>query len=191
MSVSGLILAAGAGTRFADGDEGVVKQLNDFRDQPLLQWAIDAHCAVEELDRVLVVLGANAELIARTIRLGRAQAAVCVDWDAGLSASLRLGMHALAEFDRVIVTLADQPLIDANLIRRFVHEPAGTRAAYNGRPGHPVVLGNEHRAAIDQLSGDQGARALLAHARLIECGQAATADMDTITELQSWSDQSS
>jgi CTP:molybdopterin cytidylyltransferase MocA len=161
MSVGGLILAPG------------------LHDRPVLQSAIDAHCAVDQLDRVLVVLGANAELIARTLRLGRAQAAVCVDWDSGLNASLKLGMHALSEIDRVILTLADQPPIDADLICRFVHEPPGTRVAYEGRPGYPVVLGNHHRAAIDQLSGDDGLSTLLQNARLIECGRAVPADADT------------
>jgi CTP:molybdopterin cytidylyltransferase MocA len=184
VSVGGLILAAGPGPRFTDADPGIVEQLTDLRDRPMLQWALDANCAVQELERVLVVLGANAELIARTLKLGRAEAAVCIDWDLGLSASLKLGMHALAEMDRVIVTLADQPLIDARLIARFVNEPAGTRAAYDGRPGHPVVLGHEHRPAIDQLGGDMGAGTLLAGARLIECGQAATAESGTGSELR-------
>jgi CTP:molybdopterin cytidylyltransferase MocA len=184
MSVGGLILAAGAGRRFAETDEGAIKQLADFRDRPMMQWSIDAHCAVAELDRVLVVLGANADTIVRSLRLGRAEAAVCIDWDSGLSASLKLGMHALSDMDRVVVTLADQPLIDADLVRRFVGEPAGTRAAYHGRPGHPVVLGREHRDAIDALAGDVGARDLLKDARLIECGTHSVADADTPAALR-------
>jgi CTP:molybdopterin cytidylyltransferase MocA len=181
VSVGGLILAPalGPGDRPAEADDGSIEQLSGFRDRLMLQAAIDAHCAVDELERVLVVLAANAELIARTLKLGRAQAAVCIDWDSGLSASLKLGMHALSEIDRVIVTLAGQPLMDAELIRRFVNEPPGTRAAYDGRAGYPVVLGNEHRAAVDRLSGDAGLRALLADARMIECGGAVTGDADT------------
>jgi CTP:molybdopterin cytidylyltransferase MocA len=206
--LGGLILAAGEGSRFsaaaaaaaatsgesegdgagASGGAAVIKQLAAFRGKALLQWAIDAQCAVPELERVVVVLGAHSDAILKAIDLGRAQTVVCADWQLGLSASLRLGMHTLADCDRVIVTLGDQPLVDAAVIRRFVGAPAGTRGAHGGRPGHPVILGHEHRAGIDSLTGDRGAGALLTGARLIELGPESVLDIDQPADLQAISD---
>ena len=45
---------------------------------------------------------------------------------------------------------------------RLAREPAGTRAAYDGVPGHPVVLGGELAAAALDLEGDEGARGFCA-----------------------------
>jgi CTP:molybdopterin cytidylyltransferase MocA len=84
------------------------------------------------------------------------------------------------------VTLGDQPLIVADVIRRFVGEPVGTRAVYGSQPGHPVVLGREHWPAIEALRGDQGARPLLVGGQQIDCSTLAPgagADVDTVDEL--------
>ena len=180
--ISGLVLAAGAGSRFTGGP----KQLARFRGRPLLEWAISAQCAVAALERVVVVLGARAEEILAAVELGRAEPVVCAAWAQGLSASLKTGIQTLGESDRVIVTLGDQPLMTAALIERFVHEPPGTRAVYHGRPGHPVVLGRDQLQAIEVLRGDRGALRTLAGGREIECSAlapGADVDIDTPADL--------
>ena len=57
------------------------------------------------------------------------------------------------------------------------------RAAYDGIPGHPVLLGREHWAAVREGAvGDRGARGHLAgpRTRLVECGDLATGvDVDS------------
>lgn len=179
---SGLILAAGQGSRFGGGP----KQLASFKGRPLLQWAISTHCAVTELERVVVVLGAHADEILATIDLRRAEPVICEAWSDGLSASLKHGMRALADSEKVVVTLGDQPLITADLIRRFVAEPPGTRAVYEGRPGHPVVLGRDLLPAIESLHGDRGAGPILSGWHELECGAiapGADTDVDTRADL--------
>jgi CTP:molybdopterin cytidylyltransferase MocA len=179
---SGLILAAGAGSRFSGGP----KQLADLGGRPLLDWALEAQCAVTELERIILVVGARGEEILGAVELGRAEAVICKDWATGQSASLKTGMRALADSDTVIVTLGDQPLITAVTIRRFLGEPAGTRAVYRGKPGHPVVLGREQLPAIEALAGDSGARALLSGGREIECADLSPrggCDVDTVDDL--------
>ena len=84
----------------------------------------------------------------------------------------------------MIVTLGDEPLITPALIARFLGEPAGTRAVYDGRPGHPVVLGPEQMRALAALSGDRGARDVCAAAPMIECGHCAR--RATSTPLTTW-----
>jgi CTP:molybdopterin cytidylyltransferase MocA len=184
--VAGLILAAGAGARF--GPEP--KLTAELGGRPVLEHAIRAQTSVPEIERVVVVVGARAERVLSSVDLGRAEPLVCAQWDEGQAASLRCG----AEFvftalgaERVLVTLGDEPLIGAAVIRRFAGEPAGTRAVWNGRPGHPVVLGPEHLAGIRLLTGDSGARGLLGGAREIECAEmgGAGCDIDTPEDLES------
>jgi molybdenum cofactor cytidylyltransferase len=133
------------------------KQLAELHGRPLLQHAVDAAVAADVLERVVVVLGARAEEVRGAIDFGRAEPVVCSEWDEGQAASLRCGLRALA----------------------------GTRAAYDGVPGHPVVLGGELVAAALTLAGDEGARGLLRGARTVECGDVADArDVDTVGDLK-------
>ncbi len=182
--IGGLILAAGAGRRFGERS----KLLADLEGRPLLEHALAAQCAVDELERVVVVLGASAEEIVERVDFMRAESVVCPGWSEGQSASLRCGIEFLtreAEVSRVIVTLGDQPRVSPALIGRFVNEPPGTRAAYDGVPGHPVVLGPVQLRAIAGLRGDLGAREVLKGGPMIECGDSsAVRDVDTPEDLE-------
>jgi molybdenum cofactor cytidylyltransferase len=182
--ICGLVLGAGAGTRF--GEES--KLLAELEGRPLLEHAVAAQCAVPELERVVVVLGAQADAVLASVDVMRAKPVVCPSWHEGQSASLRCGIERLSdlgEVSRVIVTLGDQPRVSAELIARFVHEPPGTRAVYGGVPGHPVVLGPVQLRAIGAVRGDRGARELLRGGGTIECGDSsAVRDVDTPEDLE-------
>lgn len=177
----GLVLAAGGGARFGSGP----KQLADLGGRPLLEWAVDAQCAVPALSRVVVVLGAFADEVTASVRFGRAETVVCEEWESGQAASLRRGLAELAAADKVIVTLGDAPLVTAAVIERFAGEPPRARATYEGRPGHPVVLGPEEIAALTALRGDRGARDLLRGGPVIEVGHLCSGrDVDTPEDLE-------
>jgi CTP:molybdopterin cytidylyltransferase MocA len=88
------------------------------------------------------------------------------------------------------VTLGDQPLVTPDVIGRFVDAAPGTRATYDGRPGHPVVLGPEQLLAVPRLRGDHGARELLDGAPMIECAQLCSGrDIDTPDDLEAIRDE--
>jgi CTP:molybdopterin cytidylyltransferase MocA len=179
--IAGLILAAGAGTRFGSDP----KLLAELGGRPLVEHAVRAMIATPELERVVVVLGASADQVLAQVDFGRAEPVVCADWADGQSASLRCGLSALDRVEKVIVALGDEPLITSELIGRFRNEPGGTRAAYDGRPGHPVVLGPEQINAIRGVTGDRGARDVLVGGPTIECAQfASDADVDTPADLE-------
>ena len=137
-------------------------------------------------DDVVVVLGARAEE-ARSLVPSGAQVVVADDWADGMAASLRCGLRTLSDAEIAVVTLVDLPDVGPQVVRRVVAAATGpaalVRASYDGRPGHPVVLGRDHWAAIDDdVSGDQGAKTYLAThgCTLVECGDLATgADQDT------------
>jgi CTP:molybdopterin cytidylyltransferase MocA len=187
--IAGLVLAAGAGTRF--GSEP--KLLAGLDGRPLLEHAIAAQCAVAELEPVVVVLGADAPAVLERVDFGRARPIVFGGWREGQAASLRCGVESLMGgrgARKVIVTLGDEPLITPEVIARFVHERPGARALYRGRPGHPVVLGRRHYEAIAGLSGDRGARDLLGEGRRIECADLCSGrDVDTPDDLEEIRDE--
>jgi molybdenum cofactor cytidylyltransferase len=180
--IAGLVLAAGAGTRFGGGES---KLLADLDGRPLVERSIAAACAVPALERVVVVFGARADELLAAVRLGRAEPVVCSEWARGQSASLRCGLDALDGAAKVIVTLGDAPLVSSRVIALFAGEPGRTRAVYDGRPGHPVVLESEQIEALKSLSGDAGARDLLHGGPVIEVGHLGSGrDVDTHEDLE-------
>ncbi|MGA9858003.1 MAG: nucleotidyltransferase family protein [Solirubrobacteraceae bacterium] len=183
---AGLILAAGGGTRF--GAEP--KLLADLHGRPVLEWAVRAQCAVAELDPVVVVLGAHAEAVRARVQFGRARTVVCEEWKSGQSASLRCGLAALTDAEKIVVTLGDEPLITPEVVALLAAAPAPSRALYDGRPGHPVVLGRQQRAALMDVQGDRGARDLLRDAAVVEAGHLCSgADVDTPDDLEEVRDE--
>jgi molybdenum cofactor cytidylyltransferase len=154
------VLAAGASTRM-----GFPKQLIEYEREPLVRRAARAalECGAQP---VVVVLGANAEMIAPALDSleGRIRVVVNDNWKIGLSSSLRAGLRALSEdeaCDGVLVTLADQPLVDANtlqqLLAAFDDEHRIVASAYSETVGVPALFGREHIPALMRLEGDSGA----------------------------------
>jgi CTP:molybdopterin cytidylyltransferase MocA len=184
VAVAGLVLAAGAGTRFGASP----KQLADFHGRPLLEWAVRAQCDVPSLDPVVVVLGSSAAAIRAGVEFGRASTVVCSDWASGQAFSLRRGVEFLSQrgdVSKVIVTLGDAPLVTPEVVEMFVEQPPRARAVYGGRPGHPVVLGPEEIAALTSLTGDEGARGLLRGGPQVEVGHLCSGrDVDTPEDLE-------
>lgn len=175
MRAVGLVLAAGAGTRFG-GPKGLARTADG---EP---WVARAVRALEDggCRDVLVAVGAEADAVAALVPAPAA--AVRVDaWADGLSATLRAGLAASVSrgADVVVIVPVDTPDLPAEAVARVLDAVRGApptalaQAVHGGRPGHPVVVGAGHVAAvIATLTGDRGARPYLAaHAALeVECG---------------------
>ncbi len=91
----------------------------------------------------------------------------------------------------MLVTLVDLPDVGSDVMARVLAATEGptalARAAYGGVPGHPVVMGRDHWAAVSASAvGDRGARDHLRVTEhvLVECGDLATGrDVDTADDL--------
>jgi CTP:molybdopterin cytidylyltransferase MocA len=184
-SIGGLVLAAGEGRRF-----GGAKLVAELHGRPLLDYAVEAMLGASAIDRIVVVLGANAAQVAAAVELSRVQTVVCEAWQEGIAASLRAGVDALADCEAIVVTLGDQPFITAQVIAAIADqheapEPAA-RATFHGQPGHPVLIKRRLFDAVRSLRGDAGARDLLAAVGVREVESAhlcRSDDVDTREDL--------
>lgn len=161
----GIVLAAGAGTRF-----GAPKVLA----ADWLSRAVDALYG-GGCREVIVVLGAAVVDVPAPAR-----AVVAEDWADGMAASLRAGLRA-ADGDPAVLHVVDTPDVGADVVARVLAAAGGSglaRAVFDGRPGHPVVIARRHwPALLETLHGDVGARAFLAgrdDVVAVECGDLAT-----------------
>ena len=121
--------------------------------------------------RSVVVLGAEAEEVVRTVDLHGIQPVVCARWEEGQSASLACGLAALSDCEAVVVTLGDQPRLAVDAIARVIAARAdaeAVRATYGGDPGHPVLLERDLFGRLRDVSGDHGARNLLRSVTTLE-----------------------
>lgn len=154
------MLAAGAGSRF-----GASKQLAELDGIPLLEHSVRAMTAAP-VGRVVVVVGSAADEVISAVNGHGADFVVCDRWDEGQSASLACGLAELTDCEAVVITLGDQPRLSPDSIRRVIASRGSgvdaVRATYAGAPGHPVLLERRVLARMRDVSGDHGARNLLA-----------------------------
>ncbi|MFC5237886.1 nucleotidyltransferase family protein [Pseudonocardia zijingensis] len=188
MAPAGLLLAAGAGRRM-----GRPKALVALDGEPLVRRAVrvlaDGGCGP-----LVVVVGAAAEEVEALLPAG-VRAVVADGWAEGMGASLRAGLAALEALepvpDAALVHLVDLPGVTAAAVARLAARSgpdALVRAAYAGRPAHPVLLGRAHWPGVRAAAtGDAGARGYLAghpDLELVECGDLAEPDdVDTPEQL--------
>jgi molybdenum cofactor cytidylyltransferase len=160
-NVYAIILAAGASSRM-----GRPKQLLEWRKRPLLEHAV-ANARAVLAERVIVVLGANAEAIQTTIDLSAVTSIVNPDWQEGMASSIRVGIRALPESaEAALILLCDQPLINAAHIGKLLNgwQSAPTwivASQYHHSVGVPALFPAEYFGDLLGLSGDRGAKPLL------------------------------
>lgn len=183
--VAAIVLAAGTSSRL-----GQPKQLLPLGGRPLLQHVVDASRESDVTEGV-IVLGHAARRVERALRLPPGfRVTVNEDHANGQSSSLRAGLAALpSDADAALILLGDQPLVSAHAIRAIVaaYDRTGAslvQARYGGaRWGHPVLLGRAVWPQACRVTGDRGAREVLAGRRgavvPVDLAGAPPADVDT------------
>ena len=162
MRIAGILLAAVAGIRFGGG-----KLSARLPDGTTLgaRAAANLRAVVPE---AIAVLRPGDDALAVELAAAGARITFAADADTGMGASLAHGVREAGAADAYLVALADMPWIDAATIRSVVAAlEAGSSLVvprYRRQRGHPVGFGAAHRDALLGLSGDSGARALIAGA---------------------------
>jgi molybdenum cofactor cytidylyltransferase len=190
VSVAGLVLAAGAGSRFGQpkvlfvGDDGV----------PWVQRAAESLQEAGCKPIVVTVGAGHADAEALLASVPDITVGFVERWADGISASIVAGLAAIEtgspDTDAVVIVPVDVPSLTARMVLRVLgavdlgnFRSVLAHAGFRGTPGHPVLIGRDHWAPLRaSLSGDIGARPyLIAHgAPQIDCTDLGTgADVDT------------
>ena len=165
MKCAAVILAAGASSRLGEPKQLVRLAGEERLLERALRIAAEAGC-----EPVVVVLGAIAEQIAAECRLTQARVVINPDWREGMGSSLRVGIAAIAGADRAIVMTCDQPAVTAEHLQelmRLGHAEA-VASGYDGRCGVPACFPSTMFPELMELTGDAGARMLLASALVVD-----------------------
>ena len=180
--IAAVILAAGGSTRF-----GQPKQLLDWGGTPLLAHVADVALSAR-LDPVIVVLGCRAEDARAALGTLPVQPVMNWRWEAGLSASVQVGLAALPpETEAAIFLQCDQPLITVDLLRALVTHFEETdwpivHPTCDGKRGTPVLFARSLFPEMAGVSGDAGGRAVIAR-HPDEVATVEVADLDTLSDM--------
>jgi molybdenum cofactor cytidylyltransferase len=158
--IAGILLAAGSAQRF-----GAAKLL-----QPLHDGVPVAAAAAQALLQVLpntlaVVKPGDHVLIELFTELGLCIVENPLAYE-GMGTSLAAGIDATAQADGWLIMLADMPWIQpatiSSLAYRLADGASIVAPVYAGQRGHPVGFSSHWLQPLRDLSGDRGARDLIA-----------------------------
>ena len=168
IGVAAIVLAAGRARRFG-ATETDSKVLADLAGLPLVR-RVALSALASGAAPVLVVTGHAADAVSAALAEVPVRIVHNPNHASGIASSLQAGLAALPPgVEGALILLGDMPLVTQEtmtcLIVRFAQEPDAIDAVipiFEGRQGNPVLIGRGMFAAIATLSGDQGARKLLA-----------------------------
>lgn len=157
-----VILAAGSSSRL-----GKPKQNLIYKEKTLLQNTIKAALATG-CHPVVVVLGANADVIKPIISDLPVSIVYNKDWKEGMASSIRTGILELkqqkSKVDSVVLMLCDQPFVDREVLNQLISPHSAksiVASAYNGAIGPPVFFDGYYFPELLLVQGNEGAKNLI------------------------------
>lgn len=176
-----ILLAAGKSVRFGDKD----KLEQDYLGEPLAYHVVTALEAIPFKRQIAVISDTNLDFAKRGFEV------VCNDQPgAGLSSSVRLGVAEARDCDpqAVLIALADMPRVTAAHIYRMLdygEDDDCILASSDGvRPRPPALFGRNHFDWLMTLTGDKGARDMIAKAHHMIAVANELMDIDTPEDLE-------
>lgn len=159
--ISAIVLAAGESKRM-----GKVKQLLPFAQSTVLEQVIN-NLLESKLDEIIVVLGYQAQKIARKIGSNHVKIVINPNFKQGMSSSIKCGLSQIDKrAEAIMIMLGDQPLIGKEivdtLIEMFLKSNQGIIVpVYEGRRGHPIIFDVKYKSELLSLKGDIGGRKVI------------------------------
>ena len=162
---AGIILAAGASTRF-----GQPKQLVRFKDRYLIEWVLDA-AIHSKLSRIVLVLGDSHQKVMQALdqklQHSKIQIEINPEFKQGQSTSLRAGLSEVKNaFSAVMFLLADQPMLNYGIINTLLEKFWGSDKdicvpTTCGKRKNPTLFKRRLYDQLMNIRGDMGARQLI------------------------------
>ncbi|HEY6832313.1 MAG TPA: molybdopterin-binding/glycosyltransferase family 2 protein [Pseudolabrys sp.] len=184
--IAAVVLGAGRSTRMG----AINKLIAEIGGKPLVRIAAEQALASRAAP-VIVVTGHQREQVEAALAGLPVRFVHNPDYAEGLGTSLKAGIAAVPEdADGAIVCLGDMPQVDSTLIDRLIGAFDPERGALvvapsiEGRRGNPVVWARRFFPDLMTVTGDTGARHLIASypeavAEVPVAGDAALTDVDT------------
>ena len=163
--IAGVVLAAGASRRFADG-RGVQKLVASAAGKPVIRWTVE-HLLAAPINEVVVVTGHERDAVRGALASLRVRIVDNPHFTRGLGASLEAGIAALpAAVTGAIIALGDQPTVSTAVINTLIdawHDRRMPIVAplYRGVRGNPVLFAASLFPELRAVGGDHGARDII------------------------------
>ncbi|MEO8072988.1 MAG: nucleotidyltransferase family protein [Acidobacteriota bacterium] len=159
-----IILAAGASVRM-----GKPKQSLEFNGKTLLQRAVQtAH--ESECRPIVVVLGAQADILKNEIKNFDVQIVENTNWKKGMSSSIKTALEKNLEINSqingVLIMVCDQPFVSVELINQIVEMYRKTdsliiASKYGETLGVPALFGRRVFPQLLKLENESGAKKII------------------------------
>ena len=160
--IAGLILAAGESSRM-----GSDKALLPYRGRTFLETIIGT-LRDAGVERIAVVLGHHAEEIRRAANIEGVRVVLNRGYQRGQTTSLQAGLRTLSrpKPEGIVLCLVDHPAVSAGtiekLIAAFRQSPSPVvTPAFQGRRGHPVLIGRPLFEELLSLGPESGANLVI------------------------------
>lgn len=163
--VAAIVLAAGRSSRMGEN-----KLLMPVHGAPMIVRVVDAALWSQSCS-TLVVVGHEAQQVIRLLSECTTHIVHNDDHESGMASSIRAGLRALPPLiDAALILLGDMPYvtaadIDALIEAHRVAPDAICVPMHAGQRGNPVLWPRVYFPLLLQLTGDEGARALLTRCR--------------------------
>jgi len=193
--VVAVVLAAGTSSRMGEAN----KLLAAIDGTPLVRRVLDQVCA-SRVSSIIVVTGHQESAIHRALQGCDVTFTHNGRYEDGLSTSLLCGLEKVPQSALgAIICLGDMPKLKVEHIDRLVIEFGKHKSekicvpVFDGQQGNPVVWPQKYFTEMQALTGDTGAKKLIAHhqAHVVEIDMdddSVTQDIDTPDDLKKFQD---